>query len=127
MSEPLVLALVSDAAIGAALAAGFEEEGVPVAVVQLHDANDPLARAREAARQAILGIGIGGDGERLALILAGMPARPYLEGTAAAARSFGRDAARIAAHRPLVDSWPSPASGVGPDRSQRRDAPQPDR
>ena len=33
MSEPLVLALIADAATGAALAAGFEEEGVPVTVL----------------------------------------------------------------------------------------------
>ena len=77
MSEPLVLALVSDPAAGAALAAGFEEEGVPVTVVVAEGA--PAALAREAARRALLGIGIGGDGDRLALVLAGGPARPYLE------------------------------------------------
>lgn len=100
MSEPLVLALVSDPATGAALAAGFEEEGVPVTVVVAEGA--PGALAREAARRALLGIGIGGDGNRLALVLAGGPARPYLEVPSAAARSLGRDAARIAARRPLT-------------------------
>lgn len=100
MSEPLVVALVSDAATGAALAAGFEEEGVPVAVVAAQGAPEALARA--AARRAVLGIGIGGDGDRLALVLAGGPPLPYLEAPAAAARSFGRNAARIASRRPLT-------------------------
>ncbi len=104
MSEPLVLALVSDATTGSALAAGFEEEGVPLTVVQAHGAPDALAR--RAAGRALLGIGIGGDEGRLTLVLAGMPARPYLQGDAADARSFGRDGARIAARRPLADTWP---------------------
>ena len=103
MSDPLVLALVSDDATGAALAAGFEEEGVPISVVHAH--GSPEALAREAARDAILGIGIGADGSRLALVLTGLGARPYLEGEAAAARAFGRDAARIVARRPLAHAW----------------------
>jgi Dehydratase medium subunit len=100
MSEPLVLALVCDAAVGAALAAGFEEEGVPVTVAVAHGA--PRALAREAAKDAALGIGIGADGERLALVLAASPATPYLEADASLARLFGSNAARIAAHRPLA-------------------------
>jgi hypothetical protein len=100
VSEPLVLALVSDAISGAALAAGFEEEGVPMVVVAAQGAPEDLARA--AAKRAVLGIGIGGDGDRLALVLAGGPPRAYLEAPAAAARSFGRNAARIAARRPLI-------------------------
>lgn len=99
MSEPLVLALVSCAAIGAALAEGFEEEGVPVTVMAAQGA--PEALAREAAKRALLGIGIGGDGDRLALVLTGGPPRPYLEVPAAGARSFGRNAARIVSRRPL--------------------------
>jgi pimeloyl-ACP methyl ester carboxylesterase len=99
MREPLVLALVSDAAIGAALAAGFEEEGVPISVLPAEGA--PEALARMAARRALLGIGIGGDGDTLALALAGGRARPYLGAPAVAARSFGQNAARIAARRPL--------------------------
>lgn len=99
MSEPLVLALVSDPAAGAELALGFEEEGVPVSVVAAPGA--PRALARRAARQSVLGIGIGGDGETLALVLAGAPSRPYLEAPAGAARAFGRNAARVAARRPL--------------------------
>jgi hypothetical protein len=99
VSEPLVLALVSDPATGTALAEGFEEEGVPVTVVAAE--GTPAALARQAANRAVLGIGIGGDADRLALVLAGGPARPYLEAPAAVARSFGQDAARIAARRPL--------------------------
>jgi hypothetical protein len=100
MTDPLVLALVSDAAVGAALAAGFEEEGVPVTVVVTSGA--PQALARTAAAAALLGIGIGADSDRLSLSLAGAPARPYIEGSAEAARSFGKNAARIAARRPLA-------------------------
>lgn len=99
MSDPLVLALVADHAVGAALAHGFEEEGVPLTVAEAQ--GEPAALAREAARRAVLGIGIGGDGDRLVVVLAGAPARPYLEADSAAARSLGRDAARIAARRPL--------------------------
>ena len=99
MSEPLVLALVSHAATGSALAEGFEEEGVPVTVIEAEGA--PEALAREAAKRAVLGIGIGGDGDRLVLILAGGPPQPYLEALPAAARSLGQHAARIASRRPL--------------------------
>jgi hypothetical protein len=99
MSVPLVLALVSDARAGAALAAGFEEEGVPVAVVAADGAADALAR--RAAGRALLGIGIGGGDDRLVLALASAPGLAYLEARAADARVFGQDAARIAARRPL--------------------------
>jgi hypothetical protein len=100
VSEPLVLALMSDPGTGAQVAAGFEEEGVPVTVQAAEGAADALARA--AAKRALLGIGIGGDGGRLALVLAGAPREPYLEAPASAARAFGHDAARIAARRPLT-------------------------
>jgi Dehydratase medium subunit len=99
VSEPLVLALISDAATGSALAEGFEEEGVPVTVIAAEGGPEALARA--AAQRAVLGIGIGGDDDRLVLILAGGPPRPYLEGPATAARSLGHNAARIASRRPL--------------------------
>ncbi|MDQ6779442.1 MAG: glycerol dehydratase reactivase beta/small subunit family protein [Actinomycetota bacterium] len=99
MSEPLVLALVCDPGVGAALAQGFEEEGVPVTVAPAVGAPEVLAR--EAAKRAVLGIGIGGDRDRLALALAGGPSTPYLEVRAVAARSFGQNAARIASRRPL--------------------------
>jgi hypothetical protein len=104
VSEPLVLALVADEVTGARIAAGFEEEGVPVTVRTATAAAvgtaDALARA--AAGQALLGIGIGGDGERLALVLAGASGRAYLEAPVAAARAFGHRAARVAARRPLT-------------------------
>jgi len=107
MSEPLVVALLTDAAPREALAAGFEEEGVPLTVEAAEGAPDALAG--EAARRSILGIGVGGDGERLALVLAGGPARPYLEAPAAEARAFGHDAARIVARRALRTARPTPA------------------
>ncbi len=99
MTPPLVLALIADPATGVALALGFEEEGVPVAVEAAEGA--PEALARRAANSALLGIGIGGDGDRLALVLVGSGGQPYLAAPAAAARRLGRDAARIAARRPL--------------------------
>jgi Dehydratase medium subunit len=110
VSQALVLALISDAQTAAAVAAGFEEEGVPLTVAAAGFEEDngpaaaPEARAREAARRALLGIGIGGDHERLVLTLAGSIGRPYLRAPAAAAREFGRDAARVAARRPLADT-----------------------
>jgi Dehydratase medium subunit len=99
MRPPLVLAFISDDAVAAGLAAGFEEEGVPLTVLSAQ--GTPAALARQAANQTVLGIGIGGGADRLALVLSGAPARPYLEAQAAEARSFGGDAARIAARRPL--------------------------
>lgn len=100
MSDPLVLALLSDApAVGAALAAGFEEEGVPLAMQTA--AGAPVTLAREAARSSLLGLGIGADRHRLALVLAGATTGPYLEAAARDARSFAHNAARIAARRPL--------------------------
>jgi hypothetical protein len=103
LSEPpLVLALLCEGAPRAALAAGFEEEGVPLLVEAAH--GSPQELARRAARRSLLGIGLGGDGERLVLALASGPARPYLEAPAADARAFGHDAARVAARRPLSSS-----------------------
>ena len=77
MTEPLVLALLTAAAPGPALAAGFEEEGVPLAVVVTEGSPETLAR--KAARRATLGLGIGGDHDRLVLVLAAFSGRPYLE------------------------------------------------
>lgn len=104
MSEPLVLALVADEVTGARIAAGFEEEGVPVTVrtATASAAGTAVAVGSAAAGEALLGIGIGGDGERLALVLAGAPGRAYLEAPVAAARAFGHQAARVAARRPLT-------------------------
>jgi Dehydratase medium subunit len=103
LTEPLVLALLTAAAPGSALAAGFEEEGVPLAVVVTE--GSPKTLALEAARRAPLGIGIGGDHDRLVLVLAASSGRPYLEATASDARTMGHDAARIAARRPLRGSF----------------------
>lgn len=99
MSDALVLALVSEAGPRAALAAGFEEEGVPLTIRVAEGA--PHALAREAARLAVLGLGLGGDAGRLVLVLAAAPGHPYVEGRASDARSFAQNAARVAARRPL--------------------------
>jgi hypothetical protein len=100
VTEPLVLALISAGRNAGAIAAGFEEEGVPLTVVIADGDAEGLARA--AARKALLGIGIGGDEEEFVLMLTGSAARPYLRAPAAAARAFGRDAARVVARRPLA-------------------------
>jgi Dehydratase medium subunit len=99
VNEPLVLALVSEDAPVGALRAGFEEEGVPLTVEAARGQPQMLARA--AARRSLLGIGIGGDRDHMAVVLAGAPAQPYLRAPNTAARRLGHDAARIAARRPL--------------------------
>jgi hypothetical protein len=99
LSDPLVLALIAEAAPRAALAAGFEEEGVPL-TIEIAEGT-PQGLAREAAKQAVLGLGLGGDAERLVLVLAAAPEHPYVEGSVSEARSFAHDAARVAARRPL--------------------------
>jgi hypothetical protein len=60
----------------------------------------PQALAREAARRGALGLGLGGNHDRLVIVLAAFPG-PYLEAAATEARAIGHDAARIAARRPL--------------------------
>jgi len=99
VSADLVVALLADGAPASALAAGFEEEGVPLSVQR--EPGEASALAREAAGQAALGLGIGGDETRLVLVLAAAPGRPYLEAPATRARPFGQAAARVAARRPL--------------------------
>jgi hypothetical protein len=95
-----VLALLSDAAPAAALAAGFEEEGVPLAIETAR--GSPAHLAREASKRSAVGIGVGGDADTLVLAVAG---RPYLEAPTPEARAFGHAAARVVARRPLgVDS-----------------------
>ena len=95
----MITALVAGERQAAAVAAGCEEEGVPV-VVRVDDGDgDALARARRAAREAALGIGVGGDARGLVVVLAAAPGRAYVE--TADARAAGRAAARIAARRPL--------------------------
>jgi len=91
-----VVALLSDDSPAPAVAAGFEEEGVPLAVEAAEGEAEALAL--EAAKRSELGIGVGGDTERLVLVVAG---RRYLEAPVTEARQFGHDAARIAARRPL--------------------------
>jgi hypothetical protein len=99
VTESLVLAFLTETAPAPALAAGFEEEGVPLEIVVAE--GSPEALAREAAKRAALGLGIGGDRERLVLVLAAFLGRAYLEAAASEARTMGHDAARIAARRPL--------------------------
>jgi len=99
LREPPVLALLTETAPRSALAAGFEEEGVPLEVVLTE--GSPEAMAREAAKRAAFGLGIGGDHDRLVLVLAAFSGRPYLEAKATDARAMGHAAARIAARRPL--------------------------
>ena len=95
-----VVALLADPAAERDLAAGFEEESVPLTVESR--SGDPLALARAAARDSALGLGIGSSSGRLFLVLAAAPGEPYLEGTVSEARAFGHAAARLAAGRPLV-------------------------
>jgi hypothetical protein len=99
VSGPAVVALLADAAPGAALAAGFEEEGVPL--VCEPGVGELVELASEAAGRSPLGLGIGGDGDRLVLVLAAAPTRAYLEAPSSKARAFAQDAARIAARRGL--------------------------
>ena len=94
-----VVALLADPALERDLAAGFEEEGVPLRCEQARGDAEALARA--AARDADLGLGIGGDAGRLVLVLAAAPGRPYLEAPPDRARTFARAAARVAARRPV--------------------------
>jgi len=99
LTEPLVFAFLTETAPAPALAAGFEEEGVPLEIVVVE--GSPEALAQEAARRAALGLGIGGDHHRLVVGLAAFSGRPYLEAKASEARALGHDTARIAARRPL--------------------------
>lgn len=92
----MIVALV---AVGAReVAAGCEEESVPLQLELRHGA--PAALAREAARAAPVGIGIGGDETTLVIALATWP-RPYVSAPVADARRIGQTAARLAARRPL--------------------------
>jgi hypothetical protein len=93
-----VLALGEDAAVRE-LAAGFEEEGVPLAIEPASGV--PLALAREAARRSPAGIGVGASHGELVAVLAASPARPYLAVPESDARWFGHAVARIVARRPL--------------------------
>jgi Dehydratase medium subunit len=102
VSDPLVLALVAadvpEAAVSA-LRAGFEEEGVPLAVERAEGTGHELARA--AAGRALLALGIGVDSQGARAVLAAAPASAYLEAPLAGMRAFAQDAARVAGGRPL--------------------------
>jgi hypothetical protein len=80
------------------VAAGCEEESVPLAV-ELH-AGAAADLARAAARAAPAGIGIGGDDATLVIALATWP-HPYVSAPIGDARLIGHTAARLAARRPL--------------------------
>jgi hypothetical protein len=97
--SPQVVALLSAPAPGRDLAAGCEEEGVPLVVE--HAAGEALELGREAARRSPSGLGIGGDESRLVVVLAAAPACPYLEAGSGSARALGAAAARLLARRPL--------------------------
>ena len=102
MSEPLVLALVAAGvpeAAADALRAGFEEEGVPLAVERAQGGAQELGRA--AATRAVLGLGLGVDARGACVVLAAAPGRTYLEAELGDLRAFAQDAARIAGRRPL--------------------------
>lgn len=80
------------------VAAGCEEESVPVRMELRQGTAAQLAR--EAARAAPAGIGVGGDAATLVIALAGWP-EPYVTAPVAQARMVGHAAARLAARRPL--------------------------
>jgi hypothetical protein len=96
---PAVVALLAGPGTASGLAAGFEEEGVPLELAW--GTGEAFALAREAAGRSSLGLGVGGDARRVVLVLTAAPASPYLEAPAADARRFGHAAARVAARRPL--------------------------
>jgi hypothetical protein len=102
VSEPLVLALVAadvpETGVNA-LCAGFEEEGVPLAVERAEGTGHELARA--AAGRALLALGIGVDSQGARAVLAAAPAASYLQAPLAGVRAFAQDAARVAGRRPL--------------------------
>ena len=80
------------------VAAGCEEESVPLALEMREGSAAVLARA--AARAAPAGIGVGGDATTIVIALATWP-HPYVSAPVADARVIGHAAARLAARRPL--------------------------
>ena len=92
MSAPAVLAAIDDEDALRLVAASFEEEGVPLRVIE------PCS-ARDAALRSPLGIGLARHAGALAIALATGPDEPYVIGDDA--RCMGRIAARLAARRPL--------------------------
>lgn len=92
MSAPAVLMAGIDDAAARAIAASFEEEGVPLRAIEARS-------ARDAAVRSPLGIGIARRGAAIEIALATGPDEPYVIGDDA--RAMGRIAARLAARRPL--------------------------
>ena len=80
------------------LAAGCEEEGVPVLIRRCEGSAEALARL--AAAESLLGIGVSIDARGGMIVLAAAPGSPYLTGTDL--RLLGHQAACIAARRPLA-------------------------
>jgi hypothetical protein len=94
MSPPSVVLAADLAALVRLVRAAFEEEAVPLAVVE-------AGTAREAAVRSPLGIGLGVGPDGLELALATGPEEPWLVDRDP--RRLGRIAARLAARRPLGD------------------------
>jgi Dehydratase medium subunit len=83
-----------------AVAAGFEEEAVPVRIGAPREAGGAAAIAWAAALRSPLRIGIGGDAHEIAIGLVGSRT-PYLIAPRHQAREIAQKAARLAARRPL--------------------------
>ncbi len=94
MSPPAVVLAADDPEVVRLVRAAFEEEAVPLAVVDEAD-------GATAAGRSPLGIGLGQRAGRIELVLAAASSAPYLVGDDA--RTMGRIAARLAARRPLGD------------------------
>ena len=92
MSPPAVILACDEPGVIRAVAAAFEEEGVPLRVVA-------ATTARAAALQSPLGIGLARHDDALAVVLATGPDAPYVIGDDP--RRMGHIAARLAARRPL--------------------------
>ncbi len=92
MTPPAVMLACDQPATIRAVAAAFEEEGVPLMII-------PATGYREAATRSPLGIGIACVDGRIALGLSTGPDVPYLIDDDA--RMIGHYAARLAARRPL--------------------------
>ena len=98
----MVHALIADPAVRVAIAAAFEEEGVPATIADAP--GDALALARRAAAEAPGLVGIGADHATIVVVLAAAPGAAYIAGPVTDARRVARSAARIVARRPLVDA-----------------------
>ncbi len=92
MTPPAVVLASVDAAVIRGVTAAFEEEGVPLLVID-------AGTCREAATRSPLGIGLAMADGSLAIGLATGPDSPYVIGDDP--RQMGHIAARLAARRPL--------------------------